>query len=1192
MNTSLRHIVLLSLLLCPTLLLSDWRPKEMKVKVELQKPEDLAKLTELGITPAHTQLPIVYLHIIPAELKALREIGFTPQILIASLSNHSRNLLKQPALQGYLGYNDMLHRLEELQKQYQHIIRLQTIGKSVLGRKLIAVKISDNPSLSEAEPKLAFDGGYHGDEIITTEVLIRFIEDFCSRYATDKRVRQLINSREIHVLPLVNPDGRETLTRRNANHVDLNRDWGHLWNSAGNSEHPFSQPETRAVLNWINKQNFSIHQSLHAGAQLISYPWSCRPGRVPDAALFDYLASGYATSSGYSTLQLGSGYNELYPVCGTAKDAYYALNGTLGWTMELTQNKTPAYSEVDAIYQQNKPSFLYLLQQVGHGLAATIQDAQTGKPVMARIEIRNDRQNFWPIYSPRGYFHKFLLQGKYELRVSANGYKTAVFPNISVKDTGAVKLNIALSATSGSYAFKTMATRVPQTTSGLLKPPFQALGSPDNRGYSLGRNGWIILDMAAEVRDLPGDDLRIFEAGNSNEGYELSVSINPHGPWKHIGGGRGTSDFDLARHDIARFRYLRIEDDGDGFSGLSNAGFDLDAVESSLLPGNEPYLIAESYTVLDTLNNFNGILEIGETAGIRIKLENLGKQTSAAGKIRVRQASPGITVLTDSSSFPSLSPGASVWCDGFGLRIEPTINLERETIVQLEMRTAKGKAWLHPLNLQINSGGQLELSVSELTFDAVFIDSRQTTQLQLNNSGSDSLKIFRLHTKGKQFSVEPSQLIIPPFQSTLVNVYYQPIAEQQVNDTLQILSNDPRFPRRYLALSGSGIQAPELRLQTDSLHLSLLPNDSASILVGLQNIGAGMLNYSVSMEFEALDGFKLSSSDSPESRRFQWINYQEFEQLEFTRQQKAQKVSLPFQFKFQGKKYRTITVSTNGQLIFSDSTNIDGESDLKISALGSQLRTSGNSKISYWTSKDMCVFEWKEMSFAKSDGVATFRITLSASGKIDFAFRQITQIPQGSAIEIVSTNKENQTLHAFKEREISNYSVYSRPTIEIAVDSGSNTLAAGESIPLKMHLKTLDYHKKNARFNLVIDSNAPNQQRTRIPISLQVSEELHIDEFSGSVPEQVELQQNFPNPFNPQTTISFRLPEPVHARLVVYNTLGQIVNTLIDEPLSTGEFRIPWRAINDVGQVLPSGIYFYELKAGDFSQIRKMILLH
>ncbi len=91
---------------------------------------------------------------------------------------------------------------------------------------------------------------------------------------------------------------------------------------------------------------------------------------------------------------------------------------------------------------------------------------------------------------------------------------------------------------------------------------------------------------------------------------------------------------------------------------------------------------------------------------------------------------------------------------------------------------------------------------------------------------------------------------------------------------------------------------------------------------------------------------------------------------------------------------------------------------------------------------------------------------------------------------------------------------------------------------------------------------------------------------SGNLPTEYALSQNYPNPFNPSTTISFALPEANHVRLDIYNVLGQQVETLLDRNMSAGQHEIEWNT-----GTAASGVYFYRLTAGTFSETKKMMFL-
>jgi hypothetical protein len=93
------------------------------------------------------------------------------------------------------------------------------------------------------------------------------------------------------------------------------------------------------------------------------------------------------------------------------------------------------------------------------------------------------------------------------------------------------------------------------------------------------------------------------------------------------------------------------------------------------------------------------------------------------------------------------------------------------------------------------------------------------------------------------------------------------------------------------------------------------------------------------------------------------------------------------------------------------------------------------------------------------------------------------------------------------------------------------------------------------------------------------------------LPDKASLGQNAPNPFNPATTITFALPQAAHVILSVYNALGQEVRRLVDEIRPAGYQTVEWDGRNDQGRPVASGVYLYRLRAGSFTQTRKMVLL-
>ena len=105
------------------------------------------------------------------------------------------------------------------------------------------------------------------------------------------------------------------------------------------------------------------------------------------------------------------------------------------------------------------------------------------------------------------------------------------------------------------------------------------------------------------------------------------------------------------------------------------------------------------------------------------------------------------------------------------------------------------------------------------------------------------------------------------------------------------------------------------------------------------------------------------------------------------------------------------------------------------------------------------------------------------------------------------------------------------------------------------------------------------------------SNSVGIDNRNETFPQGFALEQNFPNPFNPVTTLRYDLPENSYVNVTVYDMLGRQVRTLVNTTQDAGFRSVIWNATNDYGKPVSAGIYLYQIQAGEFVQTKKMVLL-
>jgi len=288
----------------------------------------------------------------------------------------------------YAEINDELHQLAAAHPQ---IAQVSLIGKSVEGRDLWAIKISDNVTQAEAETAVVFLGGHHAREWIAVDVPFLLAKHLLNRYGADTAITRLVNQAEIWIVPLVNPDGHQysvtndRLWRKNRRNngdgtfgVDLNRNYSFQWGGPGSSRDtfsdiyrgaaPFSEPETQAVRDFLRQHRPRSLISYHNFSQLILYPWGFTNAPAPGEFLLQNLAVAMADrirvvhNVSYTPEQS----SDLYLASGDTIDWLYAELGAPCFTIELRpRSASPGFelpeSEITPTFEENLPAALYLI---------------------------------------------------------------------------------------------------------------------------------------------------------------------------------------------------------------------------------------------------------------------------------------------------------------------------------------------------------------------------------------------------------------------------------------------------------------------------------------------------------------------------------------------------------------------------------------------------------------------------------------------------------------------------------------------------------------------------------------------------------------------------------------------------------------------------------------------------------------
>ncbi len=325
-----------------------------------------------------------------------------------------------------------------------------------------ALRITDNPDIEEDEPEFKYVATIHGDEPIGTELCLLFAEYLLQNYSTNSRIKKVVDEVSIWLVPLMNPDGRELVTRRNANGVDLNRsfpnyptDFNTFYYDGGNISIETREPEVQHIMRWSLEHNFSLSANFHSGALVVNYPYDNDGGPsgveapTPDDALMKWIATQYAIHNTpmYNNTQFPGGITNgaaWYVITGGMQDWNYRFTGCIEMTIELFNTKFPAGSWIPTLWNNNRESMLSYLECVLRGVRGLVYDRKMGSPVWTKVLVQGNSQ---PVFThPRvGNYHRLLLPGTYNLAFTAPGYIPYRVNRVEVIDGDATRRDIWLS---------------------------------------------------------------------------------------------------------------------------------------------------------------------------------------------------------------------------------------------------------------------------------------------------------------------------------------------------------------------------------------------------------------------------------------------------------------------------------------------------------------------------------------------------------------------------------------------------------------------------------------------------------------------------------------------------------------------------------------------------------------------------
>jgi hypothetical protein len=346
---------------------------------------------------------------------------------------------------------------------YPEICRLDTFGRSQQGRLLLALKISDNAQMDEPEARFLYTSTMHGDELVGYPLMLRLISTLLTRYGSDSEVSALVDNLAIWINPLANPDGtyypdNDTSVacsiREAPGGRDLNRDFPDP--SLPEADDTTGRaPETRAMMEFLRKQRFTLSANIHSGEEVVNYPWDHTYDLHADDGWFRFVSREYADEAraadpGYMALFTDGITNgaEWYRIYGGRQDYVNYYLGGREITLELSHDYRLPSAQLDAYWQKNERSLLNYMAQCMYGIRGRVTDLSSGEPLAARIAIPGHDSAYSVACSGslHGDFYRLIDQGSYDVVASADGYLDDTIRGVSVTRYRSTWLELRLQA--------------------------------------------------------------------------------------------------------------------------------------------------------------------------------------------------------------------------------------------------------------------------------------------------------------------------------------------------------------------------------------------------------------------------------------------------------------------------------------------------------------------------------------------------------------------------------------------------------------------------------------------------------------------------------------------------------------------------------------------------------------------------
>lgn len=579
-----------------------------------------------------------------------------------------------------------------------------------------------------------------------------------------------------------------------------------------------------------------------------------------------------------------------------------------------------------------------------------------------------------------------------------------------------------------------------------------------------------------------------------------------------------------------------------------------------VLPSSGPYLVVEETTFSDVNDN---IFTTGETVFLDMNLSNIGSETATSVSVTLSTNDSYVTLLNPTLTIGDITSGTVSSTGTFQIQLSNSIPDEHTVNLHIFIATSDGETF--------ENNCSFIAYAPAITWGPLQINDSLGNNNGRIDAGENVTITFNVTNSGHCDAADISTTLIVNGVSHLITPIISTIENLPVSQTGQMIYN--------VTFSSQIPMGTSVQLTAMTMFGEYLSIHTYTIVVGIvmENFDFGFSNFPWVFE----GGNWTISPDS--------FNGSMAAKSPSINNNSSSSISITYQ------------CPQAGEISFWKKVSSEPSCDfLKFYINGIlKFQWSGTddfwSQVTYPVSPGTNVFKWEYVkdngSYQGSDCAWLDDIIFPSTGEQIGIPAFVIDMETINFGEVIVNTIVSQTVTI---RNCGTASMLGTITTESPFSLGEPSMPAyyleyiipvGESFTFNVNFQPL----QNSVYTgtLIINSDDPNALVNTIPLYGTGQPVTNEDPVAVLV---TSLKGCYPNPFNPTTTISFSIKEKAPVELIIYNILGQKVRTLLNQPLEPGEHSIVWNGTDNKGRSVASGIYFYRMKAGNYSETKKMVL--